>query len=37
VKSTRGIFSVKRDDAWAFDLFEKKSRIDPADRVDAIG
>ncbi len=36
VISTKGISSVQRDDPWAFDFLEKKSRIDPADRFDAI-
>jgi hypothetical protein len=36
VISTKGISSVERDDSWAFDFSEKKSRIDPADRYDAI-
>ncbi len=36
VISTKGISSVERDDPWAFDFFEKKSRIDQADRFDAI-
>jgi hypothetical protein len=36
VISTKGISFAERDDACALNFFEKKSRIDPVDRFDAI-